>query len=64
MTLLTRVIKLESRVKIPMKPVYVVFQQEGESCKEVVSRTKAQNDDPALMLIVVNFVDTNEHHYQ
>jgi hypothetical protein len=43
--------------------VHVVVQQEGESHKEVVDRTKAENDDPEAMLIVVNFVDANEHDY-
>jgi hypothetical protein len=56
-TLLTRVKRLESRIKIPVKPVYVVFQQEGESYKEVVSRTKAENYYHEAMLIMVNFVE-------
>ena len=64
MNLLTRVKRLENRIKIPVKPVYVVFQQEGESHKEVVGRTKAENDYPEAMLIVVNFVDTNKHQNQ
>jgi hypothetical protein len=50
------VIKLESRVKIPVKPVNVVFQQEDESREEVVGRIKAEKHDPELVLIVVNFV--------
>jgi len=62
-SLLSRVIRLESRAKVSAKPVHVVVQHEGESHKEVVGRTKAENDDPEAMLIVVNFVYANEHDY-
>jgi hypothetical protein len=51
------VVRLESRVKTPAKPVYVVFQQAGESDEKVVSRTKAENRASEAMLIVVKFVE-------
>jgi len=56
-SLLSRVVRLESRVKAPTKPVYVVFQQAGESDEKVVSRTKAENRASEAMLIVVKFVE-------
>ena len=57
MSLLSRVIRLESRVKAPVKPVYVVFQQVGESHEKVVSRLRTENYAPEAMLIMVKFVE-------
>jgi hypothetical protein len=51
MSLLSRVIRLESKVKAPEKPVHLIFQQVGESDEKVVSRVKAENHDPEAMLI-------------
>jgi hypothetical protein len=48
---------LESRVKAPVKPVYVVFQQVGESHEKVVSRLRTENYAPEAMLIMVKFVE-------
>jgi hypothetical protein len=56
-SLLSRVVRLESRVKAPAKPVYVVFQKAGESDEKVVSRIKAENHDLEAMLIMVKFVE-------
>ena len=50
MSLLSRVVRLESRVQTPAKPVYVVFQKAGESDEKVVSRIKAENRATEAML--------------
>ena len=60
MTLLTRVIRLESVVKPPTKPVSVVFQCKDESDEKVLSRAQAENDDPESILIMVKFVEPIE----
>jgi len=57
MSLLSRVIRLESRVKSPAKPVHVVVQQIGESDEKVVSRIRTENYDHEALLIMVNFVE-------
>jgi hypothetical protein len=57
MSLLSRVIRLESRINVPQKSVHVVFQQVGESNEKLVSRTKAENYAPEAMLIMVKFVE-------
>jgi hypothetical protein len=54
---LKRVIRLECGIKQPAKPVYVVFQQVGESDEKVVSRLRTKNYAPEAMLIVVKFVE-------
>ena len=59
MRLLSRVIRLEGRVKPPAKPVYVVFQQVGESDEKVVSSLGTENHDSEAMLITVKFVKPN-----
>jgi len=56
-TLLTRVIKLESRVKVPAKRVQVVFQQIDNSHEKMASRLKTENRDSEAMVIVVKFVE-------
>ena len=60
MSLLSRVIRLESRVKAPAKPVYVVFQCNGESDEKVLSRAQAENHDSEAIFIVVKFVEPIE----
>ena len=59
MSLLSRVVRLESRVQTPAKPVYVVFQKAGESDEKVVSRIKAENRAPEAMLIMVKLERVN-----
>ena len=59
MSLLSRVIRLESKVKAPLKPVHLVFQQVDESDEKVVSSLGTENHDPDAMLIVVKFVKPN-----
>jgi hypothetical protein len=56
-SLLSRVTRLENKVKSPTKPVHVVFQQFGESQDEVTSRIRSENFDPEDMLIIVKFLD-------
>jgi len=58
MSLLSRVIRLESRVNAPQKSVHVVFQQVGESNEKVKSRIKSQNFDFEDIVILVNFIET------
>ena len=57
MSLLSRVIRLESRARYPAKPVHVVFHNIGESGKELVLRTRAENHDPEAIFILVKFVE-------
>jgi hypothetical protein len=57
MSLLSRVIRLESKVKAPVKPVHLVFQQVGESDKKVVGRSWAARQNNEGMVIVVKFVE-------
>ena len=57
MSLLSRVTRLENKVKSPTKPIHVIFQQFGESQEEVTSRIKAENFDSEDMLIIVKFLD-------
>ena len=59
MSLLSRVIRLESKVKAPVKPVHLVFQQVGESHEKVVGRFRAARQNNEGMVIVVKFVDSN-----
>ena len=61
MSLLSRVIRLESKVKAPEKPVHLIFQQVGESDEKVVSRVKAENHDPEAMLIMVKFIEPHNN---
>lgn len=60
MNLLSRVIRLETRTKVPAKPVHVVVQQIGESHEEVTSRIKIENFDPEDMLIIVKFLEPSQ----
>jgi len=57
MSFLSRVIRVESKVKAPLKPVHLVFQKVGESDEKVVSSLGTENYDPESMLIVVKFVE-------
>ena len=56
MSLLSRVIRLESKVKAQVKSVNLVFQQVSESDEKVVNILRTENHDPEAMLIVVKFV--------
>lgn len=58
MSLLSRVISLENMAKPPAMPVYVVFQQVGESDEKVKSRIKSQNFAIEDIVILVNFIET------
>jgi len=55
-SLLSRVIRLESKVKAQVKSVNLVFQQVSESDEKVVNILRTENHDPEAMLIVVKFV--------
>lgn len=57
MSLLSRVTRLENKVKSQSKPIHVVFQQFGESQEEVTSRIRAENFDSEDMLFIVKFLD-------
>jgi hypothetical protein len=59
-SLLSRVIRLESKVKAPPKIVRVVVQQIGESHEEVTSRIKIENFEPEDMLVVVKFLEPSQ----
>jgi hypothetical protein len=63
MNLLSRVIRLENMAKPPVKPVYVVFQQVGESDEKVVSSIRTENHDPEAMLIMVKFVEPRDNFF-
>jgi hypothetical protein len=58
-SLLSRVSRLESKVKAPVKPVHLVFQQVGESDEKVVGRCWAARKNNEGMVIVVKFVKPN-----
>ena len=57
MRLLSRVIRLESRMKTLAKPVHVVFQRNDESDEKVACRAKSANQMGESTLIVVKFVN-------
>jgi len=54
--LLSRVLKLESRLSKPVQPVKVAFQKVGEADDEFEINWKSQNHDTAALLILVKFV--------
>ena len=57
MNLQTRVRKLEGRVKLFNKHVYLIFQHMGESEKEVTTRIRVEKYDLDDIVIVVKFVE-------
>ena len=59
MNLLSRVLKLESRLSKPLQPVKVAFQKVGEEEDEFEINWKSQNHDTAALLILVKFVESN-----
>jgi hypothetical protein len=58
-SLLTRVVRLENRLKTPPIPVWVVLQKINESNEELVRRIRVENHAPDAMLIMVKFVEVN-----
>ena len=56
MSLISRVIKLESKFKAPTNSVHVIFQQVGESDDKVKKQIKSQNFDFNNIVIIVNFI--------
>jgi hypothetical protein len=57
-SLLGRVIRLESKIKASSQNVRVVIHQVGESDEKVVNPFRTENHDPNEMLIVVKFVES------
>ena len=56
MNLLSRVLKLESRLSKPVQPVKVVFQKVGEADDEFEKIFKTENSATEALLILVKFV--------
>ena len=56
MNLLSRVLKLESRLSKPVQPVKVVFQKVGEADDEFEKYFKTENSATEALLILVKFV--------
>lgn len=56
MSLLSRVIRLESRVKTPAYPVHVVFRHVGEPDEKVISHIVDENYFSESLVIMVEFV--------
>ena len=52
MTLLTRVKRLEGRVRIPLKPVIVVFKKNGELDGKMVRLNDAEVSSEDLVIFV------------
>ena len=57
MSLMSRVIRLESKVKAPVKPFHLVFQQVGESYEKVVGRCWAARQNNEGTVILIKFVE-------
>lgn len=55
MNLMSRLIKLDRRIKTSALPVHLFIQKAGESNDKLESRVKAENHDQKSMLIVVKF---------
>ena len=59
MNLLSRVLKLESRLSKPVQPVKVVFQKVGEADDEFELNWKSEKHATGVLLILVKFVKSN-----
>ena len=61
MSLLSRLIRLEGRVKAPAVHTHVIFQKDDESDEKVLKEIESINCEPEDMLIVVKFVDSKRN---
>ena len=59
MNLLSRVLKLESRLIKPVQPVKVAFQKMEEADDEFEKKIKTENSATEALLILVKFVQSN-----
>ena len=60
MSLLTRVIRLESRIRTPVNPVHVVFHRDDRVDERVLKSTRAESQDSKSTVIVVKFVEPSK----